>query len=75
MGKTKIIFKYDKNKDKYLIDDKEVTIKEWIITKNMWEIERSYNCCKKYIEKWGFTNCEFVKTIDFDVYKYSTIMK
>jgi hypothetical protein len=71
----RIIFKYDKNQDKFLVNDKEIEQDDWIKAKSTWECAQSYNHIKRYVDEWGFTSHDYYTEENVDVWVFTTVKR
>lgn len=71
----KIILKYDSNKNIYLINDNKVEQDVWVKTKSVWENEQSYNHIKKFVDKYGFTDCDCYTKDNINVWIFTTVKR
>lgn len=69
----KVVLKYDSNKNIYLINDNKVGQDVWIKTKSVWENEQSYNHIKRFVDKWGFTDCACYSKNNINVWVFTTV--
>lgn len=70
----KVILKFDRNKNIYLMDNKEVNKDIWILTKSSLESSQSYNHIKRYVDKWGFTSHNYyIENDNILVWEFTTV--
>lgn len=69
----KVVLKFDRNKDIYFIDNKEVNKDTWILAKSSLESAQSYNHIKKYVDKWGFTSHNYSENNNILIWEFTTV--
>ena len=70
----KVVLKFDRNKDIYFIDNKEVNKDIWILAKSSLESAQSYNHIKRYVDKYGFTSHDYhIENDSILVWEFTTV--
>ena len=69
----KIIFKYDHNQNKSLVNGQEINYNDWLLAKGGWDTAQSYNHIKKYVDKYGFTYHDYYNIDNVDIWIFTVI--